>query len=262
MLVKPNNKLSKIFDNKKSGSTDILIELHEHLKKEQKIIQLFPEIIHIAKAQLRSFQNVQIYLDEMKSSLQRDKNLDAFFNKYDTIFLNPFNSLYEKSKKILIKYSSFITISNSRTVFEIFNRLNNDIAKLNVVVCESRPKNEGRLIAKKLAQLNISTQIITEAMIFEAVKKIDAALVGSDCILKNGDIINKVGTFLLASMCRQLKKPFYVIARKDKFSESNKFNQNEMPPEEIWRHNPKNILIKNFYFERIDKKLITKIISD
>ena len=99
-------------------------------------------------------------------------------------------------------------------------------------------------------------------MIYDSVKKVDAALVSSDCILKNGDVINKVGSSLLASTCHVLKKPFYVIARKDKFAKSNKFNQKEMPPEEIWRHYPKNILIKNYYFEKIDKKLITKIISE
>ena len=262
MLVKLDNKLFKIFSDKKSGSTDILIELHEHLQKEQKIIQLFPEIIDLAKTQLRTFHNVQIYLNEMKSSIKRDKNLDAFFKKYDKIFLNPFNSLYEKSKKILYKYSSFITLSNSRTVFEIFCGLKNDIPDLNVIVSESRPKNEGRLLAKKLAQVNIPTQIITEAMIYESVKKIDAALVGSDYILKNGAVINKVGCSILAATCHVLKKPFYVIARKDKFSKSNNFNQKEMPPEEIWRHHPENIRIRNFYFEKIDKKLITKIISD
>lgn len=257
-----NKKLLKIISDKKSGSTDILIELHEHLQKEQKIIQLFPDIIDIAKSQLYAFSNIQGYLNEMKISLKKDRNLDAFFKKYDKIFLDPFSSLYSKSKSILTQYSSFITISNSRTVFEILARLKKDMFNLNVIVSESRPKNEGRLLAKKLLAINIATTIITEAMIYESVKSVDAALVGTDCVLKNRDVINKVGSTLLASTCHLLKKPFFVITKKDKFSQSNTFNQQEMPPEEIWRHPPSKILLRNFYFEKIERKLITKIISD
>lgn len=257
-----DKKLLKIISDKKSGSTDILIELHEHLRNEQKIIQLFPEIINIAKSQLQAFKNIQVYLDEMRISLKKERNLDAFFRKYDKIFSDPFSSLYSKSKNILTHFSSFITISNSRTVFEILARLKNDVTNLNVIVSESRPKNEGRLLAKKLLALDISTTIITESMIYESVKSVDAALVGTDCVLKNRDVINKVGSTLLASTCYLLKKPFFVVTKKNKFSESNTFKQKEMPHEEIWRHHPGKIILKNFYFEKIERKFITKIISD
>lgn len=255
-----NNKLQKILSDKTSGSTELLIELHNHLKGEQKILQLFPEIIDITKRQLSSFQSIQSYLDEMKSYLKKEKNLDNFFIKYDQKFIDPFTNLFEKTKKSLLNFNRIITISNSKTVFEILIRLNKLNKNLTVIICESRPKYEGRILAKKLLEKNIRVELITEAMLFNKVRNCDAALIGADKILGNNDVINKVGSSLLALACKNFNKPFYVVSLNSKLSKSIGFEQKKMPPEEIWRHSNKKLLINNFYFEKIEKKYITKII--
>lgn len=257
-----NNKLLKIITDKTSGSLKILVELHEHLKKERKTIQLFPEIIDIALKRLSSFRAIQFYLDEMKSTLAKEKTLDNFFNKYDDKFRDPFANIFAKSKKLLRRCNRIITISNSKTVFEILVRLKKINSRLEVVVCESRPKFEGRILAKKLTQKNIPVELITEAMVYDGVQKCDAALIGTDTIHKNGDIVNKVGSSLIALTCKYLKKPLYVVATKSKIASTNKFVPKEMPPEEIWRHHNKHLKVNNFYFEKVDRKLITKIIFD
>ena len=117
-------------------------------------------------------------------------------------------------------------------------------------------------MARKLSKLNISTELITEAAMAPHINKIDAALVGADVILKNGNVVNKTGSLTLAVLCKSHSIPFYVAADKQKFSYTNKFDQKEMPPEEIWRQSNPNIKITNFYFEEINKKLITKIFID
>lgn len=255
-----NNKLLKILTDKTSGSTELLIELHHHLKGEQKILQLFPEIIDIAKKQLSSFQSIQTYLDEMKSYLKKEKNLDNFFIKYDQKFIDPFTNLFEKSKKSLLNFNRIITISNSRTVFEILIRLKKLNKDLTVVISESRPKYEGRILANKFIENDIPVELITEAMIFNKIQNCDAALIGADKILGNKDVINKVGSSLLALASKNFNKPFYVVSLASKVSKSIGFDQKKMPPEEIWRHSNKKLLINNFYFEKIEKKYITKII--
>ncbi len=257
-----DKKLINILSNKTSGSFELLIELHNHLKKEQMIIQLFPEIIDLAKDQLSSFQAIQNYLDDMKLTLHRDKTLDHFFKKYDEKFHDPFARLFDKSKNILRKYNRIITISNSKTVYEILSRLNKINPNLEVIVCESRPKLEGRILAKNLLKVNIHVELITEAMMYQSAKDSNAALVGADIILKNGDIINKVGSSLLAITCKNYKIPFYVIADKSKLSPTNKYSQQKMPSKEIWRHSGKKLQINNFYFEKVDRSLITKVIWD
>ncbi len=255
-----NNKLQKILSDKTSGSTELLIELHNHLKDERRVLQLFPEIIDIVKKQLSSFHSIQTYLDEMKSYLNKEKNLDVFFIKYDNKLQDPFTNLFEKSKKSLHNFNRIITISNSKTVLEILTRLNKLNKNLNVIVCESRPKLEGRILVKKLLENNIPVELITEAMLFNKVRHCDAALIGADKILSNNDVINKVGSSLLALTCKNFNKPFFVVSLTSKVSKSIGFDQKRMPPDEIWRHSNKKLLIDNFYFEKIEKKYITKII--
>ncbi|MEW6196005.1 MAG: hypothetical protein AB1521_12715 [Bacteroidota bacterium] len=255
-------KLTKILSDKTSGSFELLLELHNHLKKEQKIIQLFPEIIDLAKNQLSSFRAIQNYLEDMKSTQLKDKTLDHFFKKYDKKFTDPFDKLFDKSKSILKKFDHIITISNSKTVYEILAKLKKINPNLKVTVCESRPKLEGRVLAKNLLRVNIHVKLITEAMIYQSVQKCNAALVGADIILKNGNIVNKVGSSLLATVCKNHKVPFYVVANKNKLSSANQFSKQAMPTKEIWRYPDKKLEIKNYYFEEVDQSLITKIILD
>lgn len=258
----PTKRLTKILEDNKSGSSEILIELHNHLKKEQKLFSLFPELIAITKKQFISFQNIQVYLDEMEKSFRREKNLIRFFARYDEIFQNNLTELLNNAKKILCRYSSFLTLSNSKTVFEILKGINSSQRKIKVYVAESRPKFEGRILAKRLVKYGITTQLITEAMIPEFLMKSDSAIIGADIILKNGDVVNKIGSQSLAIICKELNKPFFVIADKKKFSNRNSFRQKVMPPAEIWRHHPDKIIVQNFYFERVNRELISKIISD
>lgn len=255
-------RLTNILEDKTSGSSEILIELHNHLKKEQKLFFLFPELIAITKKQFISFQNIQAYLDEMENSLYREKNLISFFTRYDSIFQKNLIVLIHNAKKSLSKYSTFLTLSNSKTVLEVLKGINSSKRKIKVYVAESRPKLEGRILANRLVKSQIAAQLITDAMIPEFLMKSDAAIIGADIILKNHDVVNKIGSRSLAIICKGMNKPFYVIADKKKFSNRNSFKQKEMPPSEIWRHHPDKIIVKNFYFEKINKELITRIISD
>lgn len=254
--------LRQIFSDKTSGSSDILSELHEHLKREQKIIEALPMLIYDIKEQFQSFQNVENYIEELERTLAKEKKLDKFFSKYDALFENVYDKIFKNIPGSLKKQNRIITLSNSRTVFEILMRFYKTNNKLCVIVCESRPKFEGRILAKKLAEEGIPIELISEAMIYEKVQSADCAIIGADAVLKNGSVINKTGSSLLALACKNFGKPFYVAASKEKFRNNNSHSQKEMPPKEIWRHQNKNILIKNFYFEKIDKELITKIISD
>lgn len=262
MINSSNMRFSKLFTDNKSGSLELLVELHEHLKNEKKILQIFPELIDFAAKQFRSFQNIQVYLAEMKSALRKEKKLEVFFDKYDRYFKDSLKLLLLNAGKILKPYSSFITISNSKTVLEVLKHLRVSNPELNVIVCESRPMLEGRLLAKSLIASKIKVRLITESMIYQFIDKVDAAITGADAILGNGDVINKSGSSLLGFGCKQFNKPFYVVADRKKFTKSKRYSAKKMPPEEIWRQYPEKIKIENYYFERIEKKLITEIISD
>ncbi len=254
-------RLAKLYSDKTSGSSDILEELHRHLKQEQKTLQVFPELINEIKLQFKSFQTVQNYIKELEKFIYQREKLDDFFKKYDELLYNVYTDIYSNCRSALKKCRKIITISNSKTVFEILKLLQKDQPKLEIIVSESRPKLEGRIIADKLSKQNISVELITEAAMASNIPNVDAALIGSDAILKNNNAVNKIGSFQLAVLCKHYSVPFYVVVDKQKYSSNNNFEQEEMSHEEIWRNSNPRIKIKNLYFEEVDKKYITKIFS-
>jgi methylthioribose-1-phosphate isomerase len=85
---------------------------------------------------------------------------------------------------------------------------------LHVWVSETRPRNQGLLTAWELAQQGIPHTLIADnaAGILMREGKVDAVIVGADRITANGDVANKVGTYLKALACADNGIPFYVAA--------------------------------------------------
>jgi methylthioribose-1-phosphate isomerase len=84
-----------------------------------------------------------------------------------------------------------------------------------VIADETRPYLQGaRLTAWELQQDNIPVTLITDSMSGHLMKKgrVQAVVVGSDRIAANGDVANKIGTYMVAVLARQHNIPFYVAA--------------------------------------------------
>ena len=87
--------------------------------------------------------------------------------------------------------------------------------KISVYADETRPYLQGaRLTAWELMQDDIPVTLITDNMSGHVMKKgmIQAVVVGSDRIAANGDVANKIGTYMVAVLARQHNIPFYVAA--------------------------------------------------
>ncbi len=84
-----------------------------------------------------------------------------------------------------------------------------------VIADETRPYLQGaRLTAWELLQDNIPVTLITDSMSGHLMKKgrVQAVVVGSDRIAANGDVANKIGTYMVAVLAKQHDIPFYVAA--------------------------------------------------
>lgn len=253
-----SDDLIKIVSDNKSGSRELLDNLHQYLKSNQDEID--KELIMYLSERLSEFQSIKNYLDDLNSALEKNSVTD-FFERREEDSKNIFNNIFDNLKPEIELFNSFITISNSKTIFEILKLLSHKKSNLRIRVSEGRPICEGRLLAENLAQANISVFLITEAQIYDAIQKVECGIIGADKILPNGNVINKVGSSLLALASKEFNKPFYVIADKSKLSKLNSFEKIKKPVEEIYSTN-KNIEMNNFYFEEIPKELITKVITD
>lgn len=86
---------------------------------------------------------------------------------------------------------------------------------LHVYADETRPRNQGSsLTAFELQEMRIPTTVIVDNAggLLMMNNQIDLVLVGADRISLNGDVINKIGTYLKALAAKANQIPFYVAA--------------------------------------------------
>jgi len=84
---------------------------------------------------------------------------------------------------------------------------------ISVVADETRPFLQGaRLTAWEMVQEKIPVTLISDNMSGHLMKtgKIDAVVVGTDRVAGNGDVANKIGTYMVAVLAKRHKIPFYV----------------------------------------------------
>jgi methylthioribose-1-phosphate isomerase len=80
---------------------------------------------------------------------------------------------------------------------------------------ETRPFLQGaRLTAWELAKENIPVTLITDSMAGHFLKsgEVECVIVGADRVAANGDVANKIGTYMVAIAAHENNVPFYVAA--------------------------------------------------
>lgn len=85
--------------------------------------------------------------------------------------------------------------------------------RISVLADETRPFLQGaRLTAWELVQENIPVTLITDNMSGYLMSRgeIDAIVVGTDRVAANGDVANKIGTYMVAVLAHHHNIPFYV----------------------------------------------------
>ena len=85
---------------------------------------------------------------------------------------------------------------------------------LHVWVDETRPRNQGLLTAWELAQQGIPHTVIADNAGGHLMQRgqVDVCIVGTDRTTRDGDVCNKIGTYLKALAAHHANVPFYVAA--------------------------------------------------
>jgi methylthioribose-1-phosphate isomerase len=93
---------------------------------------------------------------------------------------------------------------------------------IHVWVSETRPRNQGSsLTAWELEQSGIKHTVITDNAAGYLMQKgeVDCVIVGADRISLDGQVVNKIGTYLKAVVAYENNIPFYVAAPKSTIDE-------------------------------------------
>ncbi|HKK77938.1 MAG TPA: S-methyl-5-thioribose-1-phosphate isomerase [Saprospiraceae bacterium] len=105
---------------------------------------------------------------------------------------------------------------------------------VHVYVDETRPRNQGaRLTAYELLQHGVPHTVIVDNAGGHLMQHglVDLVIVGSDRTTSQGDVANKIGTYLKALAAKDNEVPFYVALPQSSFDFSLKDGLNEIPIE-------------------------------
>jgi methylthioribose-1-phosphate isomerase len=86
-----------------------------------------------------------------------------------------------------------------------------------VIATETRPYLQGaRLTAWELAQAGVEVALIPDCAVAQVLAKgtVNAVMVGADRSARNGDIINKVGTYPIARLAKEYGVPFHALVQE------------------------------------------------
>lgn len=173
----------------------------------------------------------------------------------------------KKIAQILPDFSKILTICNvSGELVYLYNSLREIGKDVFFYVSETRPYLQGsRLTMWEFKKANIPAKLIydNQAAIIMENKLINCIITGSDRSTKNGDLINKIGTYPLAVLAKHYEIPFYALVQYPSEIDIDNINIEERPEKEAFMWVNDNNLPNNldsFYpaFDITPSRFITK----
>ena len=193
------------------------------------------------------------------------KNSDAFCelsnSAYDKMASYGADLVPETGKKA-------ITICNSTAAISVIKAAYLAGKITGVYACETRPKNQGLITIRELAEAGVPVTLIVDSAMPYVMPQVSIAFIGTDSLESDGSVINKIGTQILAATARDFNVPIYACAETYKFLPPSKVGQRVQielrPIEEIISSEdlPEGVEVYNPVFDRVSPELITGIITE
>ena len=145
---------------------------------------------------------------------------------------------------------------------------------IHVYADETRPFLQGaRLTAWEMVHENIPVTLITDNMAGHLMKQgeIDAVVVGTDRVAANGDVANKIGTYMVAVLAQRHGIPFYVACPLStidmQLPHGDAIPIEERNPDEVTgfagqRWAPEGVQVRNPAFDVTPAELVTALITE
>lgn len=174
-------------------------------------------------------------IDEMKKTFAQAKSAGKTISEIKDILLEKAKAIHDEdieAQRLIAEFggellendSTVLTHCNAGalatggvwgTALGVIRGAVNQGKSIHVFADETRPYLQGaRLTAWELHEDNIPVTLITDNMSGYMMKKgrVQAVVVGSDRIAANGDVANKIGTYMVAVLAKEHGIPFYVAA--------------------------------------------------
>jgi len=146
--------------------------------------------------------------------------------------------------------------------------------RISVIADETRPFLQGaRLTAWEMVQEKIPVTLITDNMAGHLMShgEIDAVVVGTDRVAANGDVANKIGTYMVAVLARRHGIPFYVACPLStidlSIADGAAIPIEERTPDEVtgfreYQWAAKGVAVRNPAFDVTPAELVSALITE
>ncbi len=132
--------------------------------------------------------------------------------------LNAVKIIGELGAKRLENGDVVMTHCHSTAAVSVIATAHNQGKVHKVYVKETRPKMQGLITARALADAGLDVILIPDSSVRYFMKKVNKVVVGADTIAANGAVINKIGTSLVALAAKEARVRMYVASETYKFS--------------------------------------------
>ena len=233
-------------------------------------------------------------IDRMKRTFQKAKSEGKSISEIQQILIDDSKAIHEEdieSQRLIAKFGGELIEDNSTvlthcnagalatggvwgTALGVIRGAVDQGKHISVIADETRPYMQGaRLTAWELMQDDIPVTLITDSMSGHVMKKgrVQAVVVGSDRIAANGDVANKIGTYMVAVLAKRHGIPFYVAAPLSTV-DLNCPTGEEIPLEERDIREvthmkgvqlaPDDTVVSNYAFDVTPNDLVTAIITE
>src|SRR5215204_2166489 len=233
-------------------------------------------------------------IDRMKRTFQKAKADGKSVSEIKDILLSDAKAIHTEdieSQRLIAQFGGELIDDNSTvlthcnagalatggvwgTALGVIRGAVNQGKHISVIADETRPYMQGaRLTAWELMEDDIPVTLIADNMSGHVMKKgrVQAVVVGSDRIAANGDVANKIGTYMVAVLAQRHGIPFYVAAPLSTV-DLNCPTGEEIPIEERDIREithvkdiqlaPDDTVVSNYAFDVTPNDLVTAIITE
>lgn len=241
---------------------------------QQFIIEIneIADSLYSAKPVMAPIKNaINLFQKQLSENKSNDLNMlkKAAISTADNIIRNSLfavNKISEYAVSILANNDIIMTQSYSSTVAGAF-KAGSQKYTLKAIVTRSGTSRIGETTAQEIIRYGVQVTYIDDTAIGLYIKQVKKVFVGADRICADGNLVNGVGTCLMALAANKYNVPFYVLSESLKIdpglicSESNleDKNPNEMVIQGVF---PPEITVKNPYFDITPVELITGLITE
>jgi len=274
--ARPNEPLAKngvkFIINKLNRETGLINGIDPLPQDSNEIFNKVSEIIQntddLSQNSLYQSSSDEIY--HVKDLISAKKRVLELCEDYITHIKNAKQKIIEYASPVLKNIKSILTHCHSSTSEKIIINQSKNIAGFKVACTETRPLFQGRITAKNLADAGLDVTFLTDSAApgFIAGKgsfPIDAVFIGADQMTINGDAINKVGSWSIASAAIAAGKPVYIVTSILKLDLTTAYKPIEIEMrsgKEIWEEAPDGVTVYNPSFELIESKYITGYLTE